>query len=59
MHCADNPLIIVLLEEIRLISVRDNVIKLCEECELLVRFLIIQGCRPELVPKLKDTIGEY
>jgi len=36
----------------------DKVIKLLEERELLGRFLIIQGSRPELVPKL-ETVGEY
>lgn len=33
-------------------------IKLREERQLLGRFLIIQGSRPELLPRLK-TIGEY
>ena len=37
----------------------DKVVKLKEERELLGRFLIIQGSRPELVPKLEDTVGEY
>ena len=37
----------------------DKVIKLREERELLGRFLIIQGSRPSLVPKLEETIGEY
>ena len=37
----------------------DKLIKLREEHELLGRFLIIQGSRPELVPKLEETIGEY
>ena len=37
----------------------DKVIKLREERELLGRFLIIQGSRPELVPRLEETIGEY
>ena len=37
----------------------DKVIKLREERELFGRFLIIQGSRPELVPKLEDAIGEY
>lgn len=37
----------------------DKVIKLREERELFGRFLIIQGSRPELVPKFKETIGEY
>ncbi len=32
---------------------------MCEECELLFRFPIIQGCRRELVPKCEDIIGEY
>lgn len=37
----------------------DKVIKLREERELFGRFLIIQGSRPELVPKLEDAIGEF
>ena len=37
----------------------DKVIKLREEKELFGRFLIIQGSRPELVPKLEDAIGEF
>jgi len=36
-----------------------KVIKLREERELLGRFLIIQQSRPELVPKLEDTIREF
>ena len=31
----------------------DKVVKLREERELLGRFLIIQGSRPELVPKIR------
>lgn len=30
-----------------------------EERELLGRFLIILHCRPQLVPKLEDTIGAF
>ncbi len=41
------------------VRVGDKVIKLREECELLGRFLIIQGSQPELVPKLEETIGKY
>ena len=37
----------------------EKVIKLREERELLGRFLIIQGSRPNLVPELDETIGEY
>ena len=37
----------------------DKVIKLREERQLLGRFLIIQRSRPELVPKLEETIGDY
>ena len=37
----------------------DKVVKLREERELLGRFLIIQGSRPDLVPKLEETIGEF
>jgi len=40
------------------VHIGDKVIKLCEERERLSRFLIIQGSRPELVPKLEETIGE-
>ncbi|EDO39798.1 predicted protein [Nematostella vectensis] len=36
-----------------------KVVKLRKERELLGRFLIIQGSRTELVPKLEETIGEY
>ena len=38
---------------------KDKVIKLKEERELLGRFLIISGSRPDLVPKLSKTIGNY
>ena len=41
------------------VRVGDKVIKLREERQLLGRFLIIQGSRPELVPKLEETIGTY
>lgn len=41
------------------VRVGDKVVKLREERELLGRFLIIQGSRPELVPKLEETIGDY
>ena len=41
------------------LRVGDTVIKLREERELLGRFLLIQGSRPSLVPKLEVTIGEY
>ena len=41
------------------VSVGDKVIKLREERQLLARFLVIQQSRPELVPKLEATIGEY
>ena len=37
----------------------DKVIKLRVERELFGRFIIIQGSRPELVPKLEDAIGEF
>ena len=37
----------------------DKVFKLREEREIFGRFLIIQGSRPELVPKLEDAIGEF
>ena len=37
----------------------DIVIKLHVERELFGRFLIIQGSRLELVPKLEDAIGEF
>ena len=45
--------------EKRKVRVGDKVIKLREERQLLGRFLIIQGSRPSLVPKLAETIGEY
>jgi len=41
------------------VSVGQKVIKLREEQELLERFLIIHQTRPELVPKLEDTIVTY
>ena len=41
------------------VRIGDKVIKLCEERELFGRYLIIQGSRPELVPKLEDVIGEF
>ena len=41
------------------VTVGDKVIKLREERQLLARFLVIQQSRPELVPKLEATIGEY
>ena len=41
------------------VQVGDKVIKLREERQLLARFLIIQQSRPQLVPKLEATIGEY
>ena len=37
----------------------EKVIKLHEERELLGRFLIIQGSRPNLVPELEETVSEY
>ena len=40
-------------------TVGDKVIKLREERQLFARFLIIQQSRPELVPKLEATIGEF
>ena len=42
-----------------LVSVGDKVIKLQEEGQLLARFLVIQQSRPELVPRLPATIGNY
>ena len=41
------------------VRVRENVIKLREDRQLLARFLVIQQSRPELVPKLPTTIGDY
>ena len=41
------------------IQLENKVIKLREERQLLSRFLIILGCRPELVPKFSDVIGKY
>ena len=40
-------------------TVGDKVIKLREERQLFARFLIIQQSRPEIVPKLEATIGEF
>ena len=37
----------------------DKVIELREERELFGRFLIIQGSRPELVPKHEDATSEF
>ena len=41
------------------VRVGDKIIKLREERQLLARFLVIHQSRPELVPKLPDTIGDY
>ena len=41
------------------VSVGDKVIKLREERQLLAQFLVIQQSRPELVPCLPATIGDY
>ena len=41
------------------VHIGDKVIKLREERQLLGRFLIIQGSRPELVPRLEETISEF
>jgi hypothetical protein len=41
------------------VSVGEKVIKLREERQLLARFLVIQQSRPELVPRLPATIGDY
>ena len=41
------------------VRVRDKVIKLREERQLLARFLVIHQPRPELVPKIPATIGDY
>ena len=41
------------------VRVGDKVIKLREERQLLARFLVIQQTRPELVPHLPATIGDY
>jgi len=40
------------------LRVGDKVIKLLDERELLGRFLTIQGSRPDLIPKFKETTGE-
>ena len=40
-------------------ALREKVIKLYEERELLGRFLIIQSSRQEVVPKLETTNGSY
>lgn len=41
------------------VRIGDKVIKLREDRDLLGRFLIIQGSRPGLVPKINEIIGEY
>ena len=41
------------------ICVGVKLIELCEERQLLARLLIIQRNRPDLVPILEETIGEY
>ena len=41
------------------IRVGDKIIKLREERQLFARFLVIQQSRPDLVPKLSSTIGEF
>ena len=41
------------------IKVGDKIIKLREERQLFARFLVIQQSRPDLVPKLSSTIGEF
>ena len=41
------------------VTVGQKVIKLREERELLGRFLIILESRPELIPKLEDTIANF
>ena len=41
------------------IRVGDKIIKLREERQLFARFLVIQQSRPDLVPKLSATIGEF
>ena len=39
--------------------VRDKVIKLQEDRQFIARLLLIQQSRPELVPRLPKTIGNY
>ena len=46
------------MEKTRL-RIGEKVIKLREERQLLGRFLTIQASRPELVPKLEETIGRF
>ena len=41
------------------LKIVDKIIKLREERQLFARFLVIQQSRPEMVPKLEATIGEY
>ena len=41
------------------VRLRDTVVKLREERQLFGSFFIIQGSRPELVPKLEETIGQF
>ena len=42
-----------------LVSIIDKVIKLREERQLPVLFLVIQQSRPDLGPRLPATIGDY
>ena len=41
------------------ISLGETIIKLREERQLLIRFLVILRCRPGIVPKLDSTIGSF
>ena len=41
------------------VKVEDKVVKLREERQLLAQFLVIYQSRPELLPNLPGTIGEY
>ena len=69
LHCEGNPFIMktplksivssVLIPEAAKEDIFCRVIKLREERQLLARFLVIQQSRPELVPRLAATIGDY
>ena len=56
---ADEAQNLQLMYDEDMVSVGDKVIKLREERQLLAHFLVIQQSRPELVPRLPATMGNY
>ena len=40
-------------------NLSEKVVKMRENISLLVRFLVVQQCRPELGAPLKEAIGQY